>query len=952
MSTSVTASTYGEISCIYQNVRGLNTKTVEFYKSVCNCDCDIIAITESWLQSNTFSTELFDDSYSVFRCDRDLSKLNVKRGGGVMLAVKEKYKPTPMDLQVVHDNTVKIDIVGCNLTVDCIKLCVFVIYIPPNVSSDELSIFFEHFESLYHLYDTKMLMVGDFNLPNLYDNSNDHRVELFKNFSDLFALRQLNNIKNINNRILDLILSNITCTVSRESIPLVPEDEHHPSLNISFYLSIDKKHCFPVNLSQFKYNFRKANFPLLYDHILKTDWADLYVTNNVDAACDVFYNILYHAVDMYVPRSKIHSRIYPIWFTSDIIKGVKRKYRLFKKFKKSKSQIHRDQYNQLRADLKRKIDTAHGIYMAKAENSISDDPSTFWSFVRVHNSSGILPRVLTDGDHEYSEPEDIVNAFADFFRSVYSTSCGHNRLAGEVKGSSHITLNFLTDDMITPAFKKLKNKLSFGPDNVPCLLVKDCAAALLRPLSFLFNLALKTNKFPRIWKEARISPIFKKGNANKICNYRPVSILSPFAKVFEMAIYDQVFLQVRQIILQAQHGFFANRGTLTNLASFTEFAANALDRRKQVDTIYTDFSKAFDRVDHSILLPKLEKLGFGSDLLLFLESYLENRVHYVEVRGYKSYKFKATSGAPQGSHLAPLIFSLFINDINVDVSSEILLFADDLKLFRVVDGIGDCIALQRDLKAIDEWCDNNNLPLNIGKCFTVTYSNKLSAINFNYKLNNTVIERSMTMKDLGITFDSKLSFGCHIEQIRTDALRMWGYILRNSKGFVNIQTYKILYYTYVRSKLEYGASVWQPIFNKYTTRLENIQRKFLKFLAFKTDGVYPPRGIAEAHLLERFAITSLDSRRKYFSLNFIFKLCRSIIDSPDLLSQIQFHVPARPTRSSPTFHLPVPATHYLYSSPLFQSMSLFNNVCNDVDINNVSLVKFDKIIKARLQHLH
>jgi hypothetical protein len=497
------------------------------------------------------------------------------------------------------------------------------------------------------------------------------------------------------------------------------------------------------------------------------------------------------------------------------------------------------------------------------------------------------------------------------------------------------------------ALKRLKNKMTCGPDGVPCFFVKDCASVLLKPLSYIFNLSLKTHTFPEAWKKARITPVFKKGNASDIQNYRPVSILSPFAKVFEMAVYDRIFEQVRLMISPNQHGFFSNRSTISNLACFSQYVAVALDNRMQVDVIYTDFSKAFHRVNHTIFLNKCANMGFSKNLILFLESYLRDRVQYVDVRGHKSYSFKASSGAPQGSNLAPLIFSLFINDICSSISSNILLFADDVKLFRTIHGLSDCVQLQHDLSNIQRWCNCNNLPLNISKCFSMTFSNKANPINFDYVLDAESIVKTNTFKDLGVTFDPKLSFATHISNVCVDAIKLLGFILRNSNDFANLDTIKTLYYSYVRSKLEYGAAIWNPIYNKYNIQLENVQRRFVKFLAFKNDGIYPPRGVPQDALLKRFLIPSLFNRRNYILIQFLFKVCRSFIDCPTLLEQVNFHCPSRAVRVSYVFYLPTPTTNFLLKAPLFQAMNIFNTTCNDIDVNDLSPIHFTKALKAK-----
>ena len=164
-------------------------------------------------------------------------------------------------------------------------------------------------------------------------------------------------------------------------------------------------------------------------------------------------------------------------------------------------------------------------------------------------------------------------------------------------------------------------------------------------------------------------------------NYRPISIISNFAKVFEKCIYNRIFAQIKPLITTKQHGFFQSRSTTTNLMCFLQYCCAGLNEKLQIDAIYTDFSKAFDRLDHGIIATKMSLLGFHPSLVQFFLSYLQDRIQCVEFNGFVSRRFVATSGAPQGSNLAPLIFSLFVNDIVSNLQCEALLFANDLKLF-------------------------------------------------------------------------------------------------------------------------------------------------------------------------------------------------------------------------------------------------------------------------------
>ncbi|MGH9708527.1 MAG: RNA-directed DNA polymerase [Candidatus Acidiferrales bacterium] len=289
-----------------------------------------------------------------------------------------------------------------------------------------------------------------------------------------------------------------------------------------------------------------------------------------------------------------------------------------------------------------------------------------------------------------------------------------------------------------------------------------------------------------------MKPILKKGKPDQVDNYRPISLLSVFAKVFEMAMYNRIFTETKYLISPRQHGFYSGRSTVTNLACFMQYTSVALNSQMQVDAVYTDFSKAFDRLDHSILLSKLSAMGFDVELCKFINSYLSNRHFYVEHKGHTSNEFVATSGAPQGSNLAPLLFSLFVNDITEKLNSNTLLFADDLKLYRTIDSTVDCDLLQRDLDDLNQWCTDNRLPLNINKCKVMTFTLKKNQCIYQYGIQFTLLERVEEFRDLGVYFDSKLSFNTHVHKTREASIRMMGFVLRTCKHFDNICSLKVL----------------------------------------------------------------------------------------------------------------------------------------------------------------
>ena len=573
---------------------------------------------------------------------------------------------------------------------------------------------------------------------------------------------------------------------------------------------------FTANNNNKVYNFKKADYPSLYNAILNTDWTFLENFEDVNAATDEFYIKIYELLDNYVPVYKCHKRKYPKWYTPDVIRNICKKNKHFEKYKKNKSEYHLQEFKRLRSIIKIQIKLSYDTYLTNVQSSINTNSGYFWSFIHSKKQHSRIPSKMTYEDVQYEDEQEIVDTFGKFFSSVYlkpdELDIDSDKTDIIINNYNVLNINSVSVSEITDAIKKLKNKMTSGFDMIPSFIIKDCAFVFANLLQILFNMALKTNNFPKSWKFAKVCPVFKNGDSTCVSNYRAIAILSNFAKVFEIVLYNRIYSSVSQQISLSQHGFVSNRSTISNLTVFTQYISDHIDKLGQVDAVYTDFSKAFDKIDHALLLNKLQNFGFGTRLILFFKSYLFDREQYVSYNGYRSKVFLATSGVPQGSNLGPLLFLLFINDLCCQINCNKLLFADDLKIFNSINSEDDYDSLQADINKLQDWCVLNKLHLNISKCKVLSFTNRRTSFVYDYSINGVILSRCTDTKDLGIIFDYQLSFKKHINSRTSEAMRMLGFIMRNCKNFNNLQALKILYYSFVRSKLEYGSIIWNPCY--------------------------------------------------------------------------------------------------------------------------------------------
>ena len=470
----------------------------------------------------------------------------------------------------------------------------------------------------------------------------------------------------------------------------------------------------------------------------------------------------------------------------------------------------------------------------------------------------------------------------------------------------------------------LHKRQLMGSDNIPTFIAQDSATFWAEPLCKIMNKCLSDGIFPTQWKNTRIVPVFKSGNAASVENYRPISIIPVFAKIFEIILHKKLYYEFKPKISHMQHGFIQNKSTTSNLLILTQQISKNLNSNIQTDVIYTDFKKAFDSVDHNILLKKLANIGCSVKLVQLFHSYLQERKLSVQYRGQISKEFVATSGVPQGANLAALLFSVYVNDLAYELKTGALLYADDMKIYRNIRNKGDAEKLQMQLDKIATWCKYNGIQLNVKKCSVLTYSRACSPYIYNYKINKNALVRATKIKDLGVVFKSTLSFKDHILEIIQKAYRSMGMIIRNCKDFKDIDTLKLLFITYVRPILEYGFLIWNPHNDFLIKELEKIQRKYLKWLYYKRYGLYPPMGINQCHLLNEFNLLSLQNRRSIGDVCFLKKLINGNIDCPDLLKCMNFYVPRSTSRYRPTFYTDGARKEVLKYAPI-------NRMCEEVN---------------------
>ena len=903
----------------------------------------VVVFTETWLKPDILDSEIFSVKYTTYRLDRPS-----QRGGGVLIAVDSNLSSeeipfvSPIDIEFI---SIKICFRGVFLYVTCS-------YISP---SSDISVYHNHLsaiQSVNNLLSDKdhLIVLGDFNLPRttwLQNNeSNSLTPTTEHGFIDgLFdiSLCQINHVKNSLSRQLDLcfVCDPASVVLSRTEPLTYPEDPYHPTLELVIDLgtSVTNFHITPtVRVRQ----FRKADFTKLNELLSQSEWSDLYVCTDLSIAIKLFYNRLNACFDACIPSAYPTRSNKPPWFSKELSHLKNLKSRLYKKFKESSSSSAFSRYLIARANFIELNAMCYRNYLSRCRVRLAKDPRQFFNFVNTKRQSSSYPSSLSYENSKAYTDQAIADLFATFFQTTYSSSnYSFESYPFDMPRSNCIFSPLISEESLIRDLEMVKPVFSPGPDGVPGCVLRYGARALCGPLLKLFSLSLDSAIFPSIWKESFIIPLHKKGSKSDAKNYRGISKLSAIPKVFEKILTSHLQHLCCSIISPYQHGFVKRRSTTTNLLELSSFVIRGFRNNKQTDVIYTDFSKAFDSVNHSLLLHKLDIIGFPTTLIRWISSYLKHRTQKVLFNNFFSKSFRVTSGVPQGSHLGPLLFTLFINDLpTVLRNSRVLMYADDVKICLQYKDWPCHFKLQEDLDSFQSWCRVNLLNLNCSKCNVMTFY-RTNPYLASYSLYGGPLDRITAVDDLGILLDHKLKFSDHIFKMVNKAMSVLGFIKRWSKEFDDPYITKTLYISLVRPILEYGSCVWCPQYTVHQSRIESVQKNFLLFALRGLNWNRDVRLPSYSSRLLLIDLPSLSNRRIMLGIIFMCKLIGGDIDSTELMSQLNFSVPRRVvSRNFIPISLPICRSNYALHEPFRMLCSEYNRLFYIVsEANSISNLK-------------
>jgi len=904
---------------------------------------DVIVFTETWFTEGTVA-EL--DGYNSFHTYR-----NELRGGGVSIYVSKQYSGSYVSQWSYVD--VFIEMCTVNIKVRDDNIVVHGIYRPPDMNvrvfNERLSNLLDDVRQTKHVF-----LVGDFNLDSV--NQTAPAVD-FSHLCQSHSFVQLITVPTRVSRGVSTCLDQIwynQLAEAKSGVLEIDVTDHYPAFTIvPLLLGTDD-----FIIKRFR-DHSDASLRALRDdiEIFVGDCNQTLFREGVciNEAMELFIDGVYAAYDKCCRiRTKriVYKRNMKPWITDSLIDCIRRKHRLFRDYKRGV--VDYNYYNSFKDLVNKLLRRTKVKYFAGKFDAVRGDSAATWKIINSltnNKSKRTSPcRILFNGN-PITDPVDIASNFNNYFSAIAEQL--DNRIVRSDRTpisymSPRVDATFFVSPIIAADICDVINKLkcsSKGLNSTPTYILKFLADLLSPIIAELFNMSISSGQFPDVLKLARVVPVYKAGDPEDQGNYRPISNLTDFSKIFEKVMYKQFmsFVKSNNILNPNQFGFQKSSSTSDAIVEYLDNLYQTLNFRKSAVSVFLDFSKAFDTVKHEVLIDKLEHLGVRGLVLRWFSSYLSNRQQYVSVGGYNSSRSHIRMGVPQGSVLGPLLFLLYINDMsNSSGKLHFIHFADDTTVFmsgKEADILIDEVNVE--LVHVNEWLCANRLVLNTAKTTTMIISDFGLQNLRPVRIAGVDVEFVHESKFLGVIIDDKLSFNRHVEKLSSTVSRSLGMLNRMS-DFIPQSVKLNIYYSIIYSRITYAILAWGQSGLGNIARINRLLRRAHKWVLFP---YYSEEKIAQEFL-------KFQSVYDYFAamkLYKILKLGHHSYFAPILNNLEPQHDHRTRFRSHYRFNVPKLNKSKCQRCFLYQAIRIWNSL-SELTKSSCSLKEFKGKLKKEILH--
>ena len=899
------------------NVQGLAPQTIQSKVPFITDSMEnqlFFGLSETWLKNHK-EAELNIDGYTMYRCDSTrVKKSNRGRNtGGVAFYVRDDIAITSE--VIVKYSSAAVQLICLYSKVENLVLaCLYrqpddKAHGHPSTSTDLNSALNKLMKAIDGLNPAPDIIIGgDFNIPHInWHNctptagaSKDEKVmlnHLNVMCNELLLTQVIKSPTHKDGNTLDLVFVNNTSLVHDIAIlPVLQSTSHHSIIQISTTYKADPiDDCSRPKPSMFNaLNFfhQDADWDKLEEALQCVDLNESMKDKTPDEMLDVLYSVTYKAAKDNIPEkdpadTKKNSKI------KRLRKSLtNRRRRIAKRLTRTTSPSLRTKLGNEMLEIEKKLQKSYreseSYIEAKAVESIKSNPKYFYSYTKKRSkcTTKVGPLLQNNGVLT-SDSKHMADLLSKQYSSVFSQPKVVQSEVHEAAGAKLSDITFTQTDM-EAVIDELRCNAAAGMDGFPAILLKKCKTQLSLPLTTFWRKCLDDGYIPPRLKRSVITPIHKGDSRALTANYRPIALTSHIIKIFEKILRKNIvnFMDSNNLFNNNQHGFRSGRSCLSQLLEHFDQIIDILEEGANVDVIYLDFAKAFDKLDFNIVLNKIKSMGIQGRVFDWIRSFLTDRFQQVVVNGINSEPMPVISGVPQGSVMGPLLFLIIIADIDKDIVDALIKsFADDTRATKGTRTKEDVAVLQRVLDKLYEWSDDNNMSLNDKKFEGVRYGpdeNLKAETNYTTPSGKT-IEIKKSVKDLGVIMSDDCKFEDHINTTIEKAKNMSSWILRTFRTR-EVKPMLLLFKMLVLPILEYCSVLWSPQDVGNIQKLDNIQWSFIRKIYCHTESDYWKR-------LKAMKLYSLQRRRERYRIIYTWKVLEGLV--PNVNNKITSTIHAR-----------------------------------------------------------